>query len=124
MKKEKYVIKAKLLEKENLSSIVVWLSINEEDFNEKQRSENTLTWVGYNEKIHAMHATMNKDSAVTTTKFIEEFRYDYQNVIHGLEKITSFKIIQSMCMTIELFICSAIIKYEMSESTNFKSLPD
>lgn len=110
MKRKEYILKAKQLYTEASSSIIVWLSLNEDDFNEDQSSDKCLVWIGFKDEVEKTYFDLGEDCAVTSAKYIDEFREINKERMQGIYEITLKETAQTMFWAVENFICSLIVK--------------
>jgi|GEM_PF-3102309 len=108
--KMEYIIKAKQLYTASSSSIIVWLSLEEEDFNEDQTSDKCLIWIGFKDEMQKAFTDLNGDTRILTSKYIDEFRQINQHKMRGIPEITANDTAQTMFWAVENFICSIIVK--------------
>lgn len=108
--KMEYVIKAKQLYTAISSSIIVWLSLNEDDFNEDQTSDKCIVWIGFKDEMQKSFIDLNEDTRILTSKYIDEFRQINHHKMQGIPEITTNDMAQTMFWAVENFICSIIVK--------------
>jgi len=110
LKRKKYIVKAKQLYTSSSSSIIAWLSLNEEDFNEDQTSDKCLIWIGFKDELDKRYNELNKDYRVLSEQYINEFRAVNKKTIQHIYEITDNDVAQNMFWSIENFICSLTVK--------------
>ena len=109
-KRKKYIVKAKQLYTTSSCSIIAWLSLNEEDFNEDQTPDKCLIWIGFKDELDKRYNELGKDSRALSEQYINEFREVNNKTIKNIFEITDNDVAQSMFWSIENFICSIIVK--------------
>jgi len=112
MENEAFIIKAKQLHTTSSSSIIAWLSLNEEDFNEETNTNKCLVWIGFQDEIEALYNELNKDSTLLSTKYIDEFREINKETMESIYHLVPRNQAQTMFWAVENFICSIVVKLE------------
>lgn len=106
-----YCVKAKILHLQTSSSIIIWLSDNEEDFNEESSVDRSLIWIIYKDEIANLYKELG-DYATVTARQINDFRNINKAIIERLEQVVTVETIQTMAWGVEGFIIQFITKLD------------